>query len=339
MTVEKKIELIYEYLDSKDEKLAFELIIKDYNASSFYIAIVFCSRIEKFKVLYIPLDVVENANIDYYVCYQFINIQYVNYLLQNINNAKDEYNSVEKRNKLSKNLTNFYIQITVNVADETHVFKTTKYIPKEWLFLFDPLVILFEHTPNIMGELCHEILSVLTNSVDPIDYKASVNFDLFEDDYSLMFSDNQIKKGNEYYEKNRVKFLEKVEGKYFAIVKDHIVIIEYNKDKKILNAYCDCSCHSHGRHIYSVIRAIREDKINKFYKLMVVKDKKEFDNDKPSAVYYLCYGLDNDFFKVIKSSEEELLPIDLYKEGKIKIIEDKDNKLLNDVNKKLKMSS
>ena len=48
--------VIKNYLRKKRESVIIDLIIRDYNKSNFYIALVFNSRIEKFKVLYIPLE-------------------------------------------------------------------------------------------------------------------------------------------------------------------------------------------------------------------------------------------------------------------------------------------
>lgn len=339
MIVDEKINLVKKYLRSKKESNVIELIIKDYNKSNFYMAIVFNKKLEKFKSVYVALDTLEGKNVDDYVCYQFVSLQYVNYILQTVYNSKEEYNSIEKREMQSNKINSFYLQITTNIAKEEYVFKATRYLPKNWLFMFEPIVILFEHAPNIMSELCQEILSVLTDSNYPIDYKASLNFDLFKDDYSILFTKQNIKEGNEYYANNKIEFLEKVDGKYFAIVKEHIAIIEFNNNKKILNVFCDCSCRAHGKHIYSSIKAIRENKFKNFYKLMVVRDKSEFLKDNPTARYYLCYGLENNNLKVIKGSVGELLPLKLYKEGKIKIIEDDNGKLENKINQKLKMSS
>ena len=45
--------VIKNYLRKKRESVIIDLIIRDYNKSNFYIALVFNSRIEKFKVLYV----------------------------------------------------------------------------------------------------------------------------------------------------------------------------------------------------------------------------------------------------------------------------------------------
>ena len=72
--MDNSILVIQKYLKKKKERVLLDLYIRDYNKSNFYIALVFNKRIEKFKVLFVPLDVCENKYIDDYVCYQFIDI-------------------------------------------------------------------------------------------------------------------------------------------------------------------------------------------------------------------------------------------------------------------------
>ena len=93
-------------------------------------------------------------------------------------------------------------------------------------------MVLFEHIPNIMNELCVELLAVLNNSTSKIEYNSSLIFDLFNDNIENLFQENSVIDGKRYYDDNKVTFLEKVNGKYFAIVNDYIVIVDYNENKK-----------------------------------------------------------------------------------------------------------
>ena len=69
MQFDKKIGLIRKLLKKKHEAPIIELQIKDYNNSNFYISLLYSRTIDKFKVLYIPLDVVEDNKIEEYCCY------------------------------------------------------------------------------------------------------------------------------------------------------------------------------------------------------------------------------------------------------------------------------
>lgn len=334
MGIEKKLLLVRKYLGKKKEKIVIELIIKNYNQTNFYLALIFNSKIEKFKVLFIPLDIMD-SNVNDYACYQFINISMVNYILDIISNSKDLYISDKSRDKTNKNIDSYYVEINTHVGGEDYKFKTTQYIPKEWMFMYEVIVLLFEHAPNIVSELSMELLAVLNNSAERIEYKASFVFDLFNGDFDTLFTESSIVDGGKIYEDGEVEFLEFVNGKYFAIVRGHIVIIEYNENKTILNLYCDCSCCVCGSHIYAALKAIVNDEKYDFFKIVVAENSNDFVENSGSFKYYLCYGLTNDCFRVIHGTEERLLPLSMVYDGLIKICYDPDLMLEKKVRKQL----
>ena len=305
--MDNSILVIQKNLKKKKERVLLDLYIKDYNKSNFYIALVFNKKIEKFKVLFIPLDVCENKYIEDYMCYQFIDISSVNYILNTINDNDKLIRNDIFRNKINKYINSYYIEINTHINKRDYKFVTTRYIPSEWLFMFDVIVTLFERIPSFMNELCREILAVFSNSNEAIDYKYSIDFDLVNDDFSTLLFDT-----SEVYE---VLFLEFIGGKYFAIVNNVLVVVEYNP-RKILNLYCSSDDDSY---IYSVLVAIRNKSYKKFYKLMVVDDKHDFEVG--VAEYYLCYGLEKDKFLIISGDKLETLDKRLYEDGLIKILD------------------
>ncbi len=305
--MDNSVLVIQKYLKKKKERVLLDLYIRDYNKSNFYIALVFNKRIEKFKVLFVPLDVCENKYIDDYVCYQFIDISSVNYILNTINDNDKLIRNDIFRNKINKYINSYYIEINTHINKRDYKFVTTRYIPSEWLFMFDVIVTLFERIPSFMNELCREILAVFSNSNEAIDYKYSIDFDLVNDDFSTLLFDTS--------EVHEVLFLEFIGGKYFAIVNNVLVVVEYNP-RKILNLYCSSDDDSY---IYSVLVAIRNKSYKKFYKLMVVDDKHDFEVG--VAEYYLCYGLEKDKFLIISGDKLETLDKRLYEDGLIKILD------------------
>lgn len=305
--MDNSILVIQKYLKKKKERVLLDLYIRDYNKSNFYIALVFNKRIEKFKVLFVPLDVCENKYIEEYICYQFIDISSVNYILNTINDNDKLIRNDIFRNKINKYINSYYIEINTHINKRDYKFVTTRYIPSEWLFMFDVIVTLFERIPSFMNELCREILAVFSNSNEAIDYKYSIDFDLVNDDFSTLLFDTS--------EVHEVLFLEFIGGKYFAIVNNVLVVVEYNP-RKILNLYCSSDDDSY---IYSVLVAIRNKSYKKFYKLMVVDDKHDFEVG--VAEYYLCYGLEKDKFLIISGDKLETLDKRLYEDGLIKILD------------------
>lgn len=171
--------VIKNYLRKKRESVIIDLIIRDYNKSNFYIALVFNSRIEKFKVLYIPLDVCEYRYIKDYVCYQFINVYLAEYIIKTLKENEKLFSDEAFRNKLSKYITNYYIEMNSYVNEKHYKFVTTRHLPEEWLFLFEVVSVLFEHIPVYMNELGLEILAIFNNFKEAINYKYSVEFNYF----------------------------------------------------------------------------------------------------------------------------------------------------------------
>ena len=254
-----KIKLaVSKYLKRKKERVIIDLVISDYNKSNFYVGLVFNSKIEKFKVLFIPMDVVDD-NIEEYVCYQFINLNLVNYILETIDNSKDIYKDAKVRDKVNKMINSYYIEINTHVGREDYTFKTTKYIPKEWMFLYETILILFEHCPNILHGLCEDIMGVLDVREDEILYQKSIDFDLFKGDLDKIFNNCNLLD---------VSYLEKVNGMYFSIIDNELVIVDYNNDKNVLNLYCTNN-ENFDDHFYSCLLKIRENAFNKFYKLYI----------------------------------------------------------------------
>lgn len=59
------LNIIKKTLKKKKETIILDLYIKDYDKSNFYFAVVFNKKIEKFKVLYVPIDAIDcESNIE-----------------------------------------------------------------------------------------------------------------------------------------------------------------------------------------------------------------------------------------------------------------------------------
>ena len=277
-------------MERKKENIIIDLFIEDYDKSNFYIALVFNKFIKKYKVLFVPLDVIDKGKVEEYFCYQFIFVDTVNYLLEIINNEK-RCNDLEFRNRQSKTLNSYYIEINTYV-DNNYKYITNQFLPKDWLFLFEVVVVLFEHCPNIISELCNNILIAYSSDSIVTKFDYSLNLDLFKSDLG------------EVEDTVDVSFLERINGKYFAIVNDNLFILEYNNFKKILNIYCDNKELNNYNYVFNIILNIRNNIEKKFYKL---RDGYSFGNN-----YYLCYGVSSNSFKSALTLEDLPQPASPY---------------------------
>lgn len=310
----KQINLVVEkYLKKKKEIVVIDLWVRNYNKKNFYIALVLNTKIDQYKMLYIPLDIVESNRVDEYVCYQFVDIMTVNYLLTVLCDSKKIYSDDKFRYRVNEMISNYGIEINVNFNKENYKFLTTRFIPKDWDFMFDVVVTLFSYVPHIISGFSEDMLTLFKDISESILYQESFEFDLLRDDSNVLFKNIN---GN-LLDFKKITYLEEVGGKYFSIISNHIVIIDYNKCG-IINTFCNCE--DYYDYVYTVIEAIRDDVIKPFSKIQV-SDK----NKKNIVQYYLCYGVSKKGIKVIHGCEEKLLPFSLYKDGFIKFISD-DNK-------------
>ena len=315
---------IRKYLKNRKELVVLDLNIKNYNKSNFYIALVFNRKIEKFKIMFIPINAIDNVSrIEDYVCYQFINIYLVNHILETFGAYREKHKDkiFDLRNK---NIDSYTLEINYHGGGDDLTFIATRYIPKEWSFMFESLVILFEHVPNIMRELCNEILVILNDEDFDIKYNRSIGFDLFNDDLDKLFNNKFLN----YVSDIKIDYLEIVNGKYFGIINDRIIILEYIYSKKILNLYCSVEDEAMDLYFYVIIKNIRMKKFIKYTKVRLSGNK-----------YYLCFGYNSSGLKVIEGSSMKILKWKLITDGSIKFISEIDSNILEGIKKYLDLDS
>lgn len=325
-----KITEILKYLKKQKEQIIFDLIIKNYDKTNFYFALVFNLKIKRYKVLFIPIDAIGNNKVGEFACYQFIFIQTVNYIIEELKKGKKLSNKESFCNKLSHTMSSYYIEINTYIDNEHYCFKTTQVIPKEWLFLFEPIVVLFEHSPNIVSELCNKILAHFNNQSNIIEYTYSYDVDIYNTDINI-FSPKAKEKGRKLFTNKKIIFFEKIQTNYFAIINNNIFILNYNNVSKILNIYCNKKLIDFESYIYALIIALKENYEKNFFKLIYIEK-----NIPKLKKYYLCYEVNNENFKVIYKNNELLLPINLIKENSLKLAPTNDHKFEEQIEKILK---
>ncbi|MBQ6324054.1 MAG: hypothetical protein IJI22_04380 [Bacilli bacterium] len=298
------------------ENVLLDLYLKNYDASNFYFALVFNKKINKFKVLYVPIDAISSGeNVSGYFCYQFIFMDEVNYLVNRL--LKSETNISEVVDNRSKLLDSYYVEINTFVSDKKHKYMFSQYIDKEYIFLFDIISILFGYLPNIVSELCGKLLVDFNEKNDNYKYTYSLNLNLYDSDLSLLFNKIEYK-----YDYDDILFLEEFDNKYYGYINNNIIIVEYIRGRSILNICCD-DLEFYSDEIYIILMAIKNKKWKNFYHLEIIKG-----NDYLNIGEYLCYGVSNNSFKIISRKtnkisfsliDDEVIRINYDNELKIKI--------------------
>lgn len=303
---------VEKYLKRNKEVVLVDLRVSNYSKSNFYLGIVYNKRINMYKVLYIPLDLVDGGRIDDFACYQFIDVMSVDYILSSLKGEEEKFSDGSFRNRENELINNYKVCINVNVGSNKYQFKTTRFIPKDWAFLFDLIVTIFSYAPNIVGGLCEDLLTLFKDETEDIKYQESFEFNILRDDEDILYKVF----GEEVVDFKKISYLERVNNKYFSIISGHIVIIDY--EFGITNTYCECD--EYKKYVLTVIMAIRNNIEKKFNKIMII------DKEKVHKVrYYLAYGVTSKGIKVIHGCREEIIPYSTYEEGLIKFREDVDD--------------
>lgn len=317
------MEMLYKIkktLKKKNESIILDLYLKNYDKSNFYFALLFNKKIEKFKVLYVPLDVIEEKdNVEEYFCYQFVFLHTVNYILESINNNKDKFGDEKFRNRANSLMDAYYGEINLYETPENYKFTFSQFIDKEFLTLFDIVVVLFEHSPNIVSELCSKLLVDFNNNSDVLKYTNSYNYSLENDKVEDLFDKKVIRK-QKYNEKD-ISFLENIGNRYYAMVKQQLIVIEYFSGKEIFNVSCG-NLDPLGDEVYIVVKGIKNLLEKNFYRLKVTLNEDEVSNGENLTNYYLCYGMDEEAeeFKIIKNNLVDRISLDLVRREKVKIL-------------------
>ncbi len=274
------LELIHNYLESSNLEVIVELSLKKYQGLDYYLNIVYDNEISKYKVIYLPLQIMNYEKISSYVCFQIIDEYYINYILKNINEFKEEFQYIKARNYKNKYIDNDLITISIKIHNEYYKFYATEYIPKELDYLYELMKIMFFYAPNAVHEVGKELVTLLEGKSTYIGYQDCIYFDLYNDNLDKF-----------YNKKYKIDHLELVNDKYYAIVDNHLIILRYLKHEKILYLYSDN--HS-NKYFYAVISSIRKNQFFPFQRLKVM--------EKNGIHYYLSYDKSNKYYKIINKT-------------------------------------
>lgn len=305
---------IYNALKKQKESVVVDLYLKDYDGANIYIALVYNEKIEKFKVLYVPIDAIRIGDkVEEYFCYQFIFVKTVNYIMELINENEDLYKEKHMREKVVKTNDSYYIELTTHVSNKDYLFNFSNYIDYEYEFLFEIIVILFEHTPHIISELCNKLLEQFNTPFELPKYNATIDFNLFKDDYNKMF--NQETLNNNTYTFNDIDFIEQVGNKFCAVIKNKKYIIENIESLNKISIYSEKSSPI-GAEVLIIIKAIRENLKKEFNKLTLQLDKSQ---DNKLLIYFYNVDLENKKFIVLNKLLEKDITLQQLENKLIKI--------------------
>lgn len=329
LNVNEKISLIKKYYKKNPTFLEMSLI--NYEKYNLFICINEMSKNESYRLSWFDLDEITNKNIEKYVSCQFISYEIINMIKEDFSKFvvdsqyHDEFLTEESTVILKANIK--------TKKDDKFDISFKKYLPKSLSNLADLIIFIFRNMPRKYEGFLFEMLAKLTGSTEKYEYKKEFEFDLFNDDIDKLFSYQICQRGKNYYEESKIKFLEKIDDRYFAVVEGtekYLTIIKYNEEEKLMQVYCSCPCEFYCKHMYAVILAIRNNDFNRFYKIMYKNPNKSLLERIMDFEYFLCLGVVEQNLEIINNyGEFELVPIlDVDNKYNWEILEDSDDEKL-----------
>ena len=246
----------------KNTNLLFDMYLENYHNFYLYFRLDYYKKLKCYRLSWIDLAHLEKYSFDSSVAYEFFSNDAYNRLSQLVKDIKECPSTHE--------LTDEYTVTVNNYIDNKFTMVFNRYIPKEADLLFNYLITIFDHLPMKLSCFLTEMAEEINGKKNKYEYPLEYDFDLFKDELTNVFSYEIVGRGEEYYEGNRVFFLEKIKDTYYAVVGGtHLYVIElkYDEVNKKMTVYCSCPCDYPCKHLVAVILAIRNKQFRNFYKL------------------------------------------------------------------------
>lgn len=316
---------INEYLMKRGHELVMSIYLNNYNGNNIYIRLDFIKRLSVYKIVWVDLNFFNEKKIEDYINMQmltkFLSLKIVERMM-----------SIEHKGGFVDNdkIIGDRVEILTYFTNNQKEFVFDRFLPVEWEFLIDPLALIFSYLPRSMEVFLNEMFGKFDGTEEKYNYLKPIKFNLFDDDLNSIFKKHVITRGEKYFEEGKVKFLEKVEDKrYLAIVENeedipYLVVLNQVSDEHVL-MWCNCKCDFYCKHIYAVLKALRADKFNNFYKVKYIGREETLLEKVTTSNFQLCFGIEEDKLLLI-SSDGSIYPADIVQKGRVvfEVIEDDD---------------
>lgn len=312
---EIKVNAIRKYF--KKSNLILEIFLLDYETFNIYIRIDYIKKLNIYKLRWFNLEVLDLNKIEKYMGSEYINSNTLDYILSILDGKNNNYHEASEKNAV---IFNCYF------GDGYH-YQFSRFIPKQLSFLSDIFSIIFSNLPRKLEDFLYELHAEIMVTKSRYEYQDEFIFDLYKDELSSIFNNQVVERGKRYYRENKVEFLEKIDDKYYSVVsgtEKYLCVIKYDENINKMQVYCTCPCEFYCKHTYAVIRAIRDNKFKKFYKILYINNNDNLVGNAINSKYILCSGLEDEYLEIInKYGEIELVPIfDSKDKFNFKILED-----------------
>ena len=324
----------------KKEELFAELYLENYEEYNIYFRIDYFKKEKSYKLSWYDLNLIESYDIEKYSSIEYIPDKIIEHIKSEFENYEIKSKNFYKKNKNSYISDKVYLKVNTKTKKEEY-FETTfyKYIPEEIKEIVDIISIIFNTAPRKLQTFLYELNAKLNKEETKYNYKTKIKFNLYKDDIKQLFSDQIYERGIDYYNENRVIFLEKVDTRYFAAVAGnqnvYLTIIDYKEENEELYVHCSCPCDFYCKHLAATLEAIQNNKVNRFFKIRHNKENENLLIKYMNFEFLLCIGILEKKFIVVNSNGnlETINILDNNNEYHWEILEDTQN---NDLERQVK---
>ena len=323
-------EKINKYLYKQGHEIVMSLFLDGYNGNQIYVRMDYVAKLSIYKIVWFDLRFIDIKHLDKYINMQMMTKYMAESLINKMLNSKYESGFIQNPNIIGDR-----VEIISYVTEDRYEFVFDRFLPLEWKFLIDPLVIMFSYLPRGMECILNEMFGKFDGLEEKYNMVKFFKFDLLKDDLNKLFKKSVLEYAQVLVDDEMVSFLEKVNNKYLGIVEGKSpqgVSIDVSKDGYI-RVNCDCKDNKYCVHLAAVILAIRQKKkCNTFYKVKLIRDNESLLDKLSNVSYFLCFGLVEDRLLLINEVgfifEEPILA-----DGKVQfeVLEDDDEMSLSKV--------
>ena len=322
-------EKIDQYLTKKTHENVLSIYLDEFNGNRIYIRFDYVRNLLAYKIIWVDLNFVDEKSLE-----EYLNMQIVTKILsENLVSMLNKFILPEKE-CLNDLILGDHVEIKVNNKEHEIKYVFDRFLPLEWQFLIDPLVIIFSYLPRSMDVFLNEMFAKFDGLEENYNSLKPVKFDIFKSKLETLFKPNAISRGKKDYEDGLVLFLEKRENRYIAVVdaeEPAVIIIDIVNDEYI-RFWCNCLKEGFCKHMCSIILAIRNNDYNNFYKIKYLTKSNDLLDKVTKGIYSLCFGVEGDNLLVI-DDDAKVLSLPIIKNGKvmIEVLEENDELSLSKI--------
>lgn len=314
---------INDYLMKRGHELCLSIYLNEYNGNNIYIRFDYVRKLSVYKVVWVDLNYFNDKNVEDYINMQLVTKFLSLSIVEKMRRVETPSDCV-----LNESILGDRVEILSYFKEEPREYIFDRFIPLEWGFLADPLAMIFAYLPRSMEIFLNEMFAKFDGNEDRYNYLKPVKFDILNGKDDELFTKEIIKEGTSYYKDSKVKFLEKIENKYIALVEGlvpSLVMIQEVKED-FVTMLCTCKYDYYCKHIYATILAIRNEKYNNFYKVRYIGKEESLLEKITIGSFYMSCGINKDKIMLV-TENGEIHFADLVQKGKVvfEVIEDDDD--------------